>query len=102
MTRGADDDDDNDDDRRRFACISVKMSFAWPPRDSKLSPLHHQVHIAPEYPPGVNCDPTVSRDVGSVRQPLPTQDMNVVSVFATVHDAHVRRGIECNAGSTEV
>jgi len=54
--------------------INVELRAPW-----ELSPLHDQAHVALKYPLGVNRNLTVSRDAVSVRQPLPTQDVNVVS-----------------------
>ncbi|EGI60211.1 hypothetical protein G5I_11606 [Acromyrmex echinatior] len=42
------------------------MSFVWPPQDTKLSLLHYQAHVVPEYSSSVNRDSTVSRDAASL------------------------------------
>lgn len=53
--------------------------------------------------PGVNRDPTVGRDAASVRQPLPTQDANVISGLRCGAARCARttnsRDTECGTGS---
>lgn len=102
VMRGTDDDDD-DEDQRLIARTPVKMSFARPPRDAKLSPLASSSARRT----GISSrrqSRSDSRDAGSVRQPLPTQDVNVISDYGTTRCSHTTnpRDIEGSDGSTEV